>query len=135
MKIAVASRDGVTVAGHVGKCKSWIVFQADMTDVSQLGEPRLKMLELIVLPKALVFHHYKNDVPHPLAGCAVLIGASAGEGFLSKAALLGVETMLTEEPDPAKAVKDYISHLNLPIEPHQMGELNANGGDFFSSEH
>lgn len=135
MKIAVASRDGVTVAGHVGKCKNWIVFQVDTTGASPLGKPHLKMLELITLPKALVFHHYKNDAPHPLAGCVALIGASAGEGFASKTALLGIEAVITDESDPAQAVKDYLNHQTLAIEPHLIGELNANDGGFYSSEH
>lgn len=135
MKIAVASRDGVTVAEHVGKCKNWIVFKADMTGASPLGKPHLKMLELISLPKALVFHYYKNDMPHPLADCAALIGASAGEGFIGKTALMGIEAVITDETDPAQAVKEYLNHQTVPLEPHLIDGLNSNGGGLFTSEH
>ncbi|MDO6562091.1 hypothetical protein Q4488_01740 [Amphritea sp. 1_MG-2023] len=135
MKIAVASRDGVSVTDRVGKCKSWIVFQADISPNSPSQAPRLKMLELISLPKPLVFHHYKNDVPHPLADCDALIGGSAGECFISQAALLGVEAFTTDQSDPVQAVKDYLKHHALPIAPHVIGELGMNSSDLLSSGH
>ncbi|MGR9117479.1 MAG: hypothetical protein ACU85E_17165, partial [Gammaproteobacteria bacterium] len=61
----VASRDGQTVAGHIGKCAEWIIFEAEAAPNSE--HPRMEEVARIMLPKDLVFHYYKDDGPHPLA--------------------------------------------------------------------
>lgn len=132
MRIAVASRDGKKVSGHIGKCADWIVFDIQSSD-EQI--PVVKEAKRIKLDKEFVFHHYKDEKPHPLADCNAVIGASAGESFVSKMAKRGIEAVLTAEADPAKAVSDYIQDTLAPAKPRPVGEIICKIRDAFSSEH
>ncbi len=132
MRIAVASRDGRTVAGHIGKCEDWIVFEAEAgTDG---GAPYVLEVARVSLPKELVFHHYKDEGPHPLGDCAAVIGASAGDSFVAKMARRGMVAVLTAEPDPATAVADYVTQQVTPPKPRPIGGLICKIRDAFSSE-
>lgn len=133
MRVAVASRDGQTVAGHIGKCADWIVFEADPQSDGE--EPQVREVARVSLPKELVFHHYKDDSgPHPLGDCAAVIGASAGESFTAKMARRGMQAVLTAEPDPARAVADYVRQQVTPPRPRPIGGLICKIRDAFSSE-
>jgi predicted Fe-Mo cluster-binding NifX family protein len=132
MRIAVASRDGRTVAGHIGKCAEWVVYEAETA--SDSGQPRVEEVARVSLPKNLVFHHYNGDGPHPLADCSVVIGASAGDSFVAKMARRGIEAVLTAEPDPAKAVADYVGRTVIPPKPRPIGGLICKIRDAISSE-
>ncbi len=108
--IAVASRDGETVAGHIGKCADWIVFEA---------ADHVREVERVHLPKELIFHHYNDGAgkegSHPLDGCSVVIGASAGESFAGKMERRGIKVALTAESDPQTAVADFLKQtLSAP---------------------
>lgn len=120
MHIAVASRDGRTVAGHIGKCPEWIVYEVEAVPA---GEPQVTVSERVSLTKALVFHHYRDDRPHPLNHCTAVIGASAGDSFVAKMARRGIDTVLTAESDPAKAVAAYVKQKVTPPKPRPIGEL------------
>jgi len=132
MFIAVASRDGKTVAGHIGKCAEWIVFEAEAGDEPD-GVPVVREVERITLPKELVFHHYKDEGPHPLGRCRAVIGASAGDSFADKMRRRGIEAVLTAETDPATAVADFIRHAVTPAKPRPIGDLICKIRDAFSS--
>lgn len=132
MRIAVASRDGKGVSGHIGKCPDWIVFEVDLGDGSG-ADPIVNEVERIKLPKALVFHHYKDDGPHPLGRCHAVIGASAGDSFVNKMRGRGIEAVLTAEPDPVKAVTDYVRDSLLPAKPRPIGGLVCKIRDALSS--
>lgn len=134
MRIAVASRDGRTVAGHIGKCADWIVFEASGGDTHG-KDPDVTEVERISLPKDLVFHHFKGDRPHPLKDCTAVIGASAGESFVEKMRRRGIEAVLTAEPDPVIAVANYIRHRVTPPKPRPIGGLLCKIRDAFSSDH
>lgn len=121
MRIAVASRDGLSVSGHIGKCAEWILFEAAAGAYS--GRLQVTEIERIRLPKDLVFHHYNDEGPHPLGDCAAVIGASAGESFVAKMARRGIEAVLTAEPDPAKAVASYVRNRVTPPKPRPIGGL------------
>ena len=131
MRIAVASRDGKNVAGHIGKCADWIVFEVD--DDTDPKQPQVTEVERIKLPKALVFHHYKDDQPHPLGNCNAVIGASAGESFVRKMAKRGITAVLTAESDPTRAVRNYALQQLSPPRPRPIGELVCKVRDALSS--
>jgi predicted Fe-Mo cluster-binding NifX family protein len=133
IRIAVASRDGKTVAGHIGKCRNWIVFEVKYEEPDL--DPVVSELQRIELPRALAFHHYKDDRPHPLTECAAVIGASAGESFVKKMARRGIEAVLTAEPDPAAAVRACAEQNVIPPKPRPIGELFCKLRDAMSSEH
>ena len=122
MQIAVASKDGKTVAGHIGKCADWIVFEVTEDD-SPDSDYIVTEVERIKLPRDLVFHHYKDDGPHPLKSCKAVIGASAGESFVKKMNKRGIDAVLTAEPNPAQAVVDYVRENVTPPKPRPIGGL------------
>jgi predicted Fe-Mo cluster-binding NifX family protein len=132
MRIAVASRDGRTVAGHIGKCKQWLVFDVEKSERDK--EPQAQQAEQITLQKSQVFHHFKDEGPHPLSDCVAVIGASAGESFISKMARRGITAVLTAETDPAKAVADYVIQKIIPPKPRPIGGLICKIRDAISSE-
>ncbi|MBR9865801.1 MAG: hypothetical protein GYB20_01665 [Oceanospirillales bacterium] len=109
MKIAVASRDGISVAGRISKCKSWIVFQSGAAGSGLVDQQQIKLVEMIVLPREQVLQYYQDDMPHPLAECDAVIGASADENLVNMIALRGINAVLTAETDPVKAVAGYLS--------------------------
>jgi len=121
MRIAVASRDGLNVAGHIGKCPDWIVFEARPADSAENYD--IYEIERVKLSKEFVFHHYKEHAPHPLDACAVVIGASAGASFTDKMQHRGIEVVLTAEPNPFTAVTDYLRHALTPAKPRPIGSL------------
>lgn len=132
MRIAVASRDGKKVSGHIGKCADWIIFEVDSEQPS--GEsPVVREVERITLPRELVFHHFRDEGPHPLASCTAVIGASAGESFINKMRRRGMEAVLTAEPDPATAVADYVRNTVTPARPRPIGSLICKVRDALSS--
>ena len=119
LRIAVASRDGRKVAGHIGKCADWIIFEASMGE----GGAVVQEVERMTLPKAMVFHYYTDQAPHPLAACRVVIGASAGDSFVAKMQRRGFTIALTAEPDPATAVAAYLRQTLLPPRARPIGSL------------
>lgn len=132
MRIAVASRDGRTVAGHIGKCADWIVYEAEAGSPSEPA--RVAEVGRVALAKEFVFHHYQGDAPHPLAGCTAVIGASAGDSFVAKMAKRGIEAVLTAEPEPARAAADYVEHHVTPAKPRPIGGLICKLRDALSGE-
>lgn len=132
MDIAVASRDGRTVAGHIGKCADWIVFKVSVPQRED-AMPAVREKERVSLPKELVFHHYRDDKPHPLKRCAAVIGTSAGESFVSKMHRRGIEVVLTAESDPATAVADYVRRNVTPAKARPVGSLICKIRDALSS--
>ncbi|MCV6637160.1 hypothetical protein [Candidatus Albibeggiatoa sp. nov. NOAA] len=132
MRIAVASRDGETVTGHIGKCASWIIFA--ISHVEQASEPTVTEIERITLPKQFIFHYYKDEQPHPLQNCVAVIGASAGESFKRKMQRRGIEAVMTSESDPAQAVLNYACDNVTPPKPRPIGELICKMRDAFSSD-
>ncbi|MEK7989927.1 MAG: hypothetical protein VSS52_002875 [Thiotrichaceae bacterium] len=106
MRIAVASRDGKTIKGHMGKYPHWIIFEVSISE--QNPEPLVQELERITLEKQFTFHHYKDEQPHPLQSCVAVIGAGSGEGFKKKMEQRGIEAVIvTTELNPEQAVLDY----------------------------
>ncbi|PIW51346.1 MAG: hypothetical protein COW18_01570 [Zetaproteobacteria bacterium CG12_big_fil_rev_8_21_14_0_65_54_13] len=119
MQIAVASRDGLTVAGHIGKCADWIVFNV----AGSGADTAVREVARITLPRELVFHHYRDEIPHPLGACRVVIGASAGASFSDRMQERGIRVVLTAEPDPARAVSDYVNLALAPPKVRLIGSL------------
>lgn len=132
MRIAVASRDGKTVSGHIGRCADWIVYEI----TTEVEPAQVAEVERVTLSKELVFHHFQDDKPHPLQSCNVVIGSSCGESFVDKMKnKRGIEVVLTAETDPARAVVDYVSDTLLPAKPRPIGGLLCKIVDALSPGH
>lgn len=136
MRIAVASRDGETVSGHIGKCAQWIVYEVTPpSDAEGDGDVLIEEVERITLPKELIFHHYKDDRPHPLKTCSAVIGLSSGDNFKTKMQNRGIEPVMTAESDPQKAAVDYVRNTLLPPKPRPIGEIICKVHDAISRYH
>lgn len=133
-RVAVASRNGRTVAGHIGKCAHWIVYEALAGNAPE-DEPVVTEVERITLPKDLIFHHYHDERPHPLRNCVAVIGASAGESFVKKMRNRGIEAVLTAESDPGTAVADFVRSNVTPARSRPIGGLICKIRDAFASDH
>lgn len=131
MRIAAASRDGATLAGHIGKCDQWIVY--DVTNTAE-GESQIQEVERLRLPKELVFHYFRDDCPHPLADCVAVLGTSAGDNFIRKMQQRGIAAVLTAETDLQQAVTDYVHNQLSPPKPRPIGSLICKVHDLLSSD-
>lgn len=116
MKIAVASADFRNVTGHAGRARKFLVFE--VTAEGAAGDPIGVELE-----PDMVFHHFKDDRPHPLDGIDALITLSAGDSFIKKMADRGIDAVQTAETDSAKAVHDYVAAKLSPPKPRPIGGL------------
>lgn len=136
MLVAVASKDGHKVSGHIGKCADWVLFEVSFElngDNDSQAQPVLTKAGQIKLEKEFIFHHYKDEQPHPLADCKAVIGASAGESFIRKMAGRGIEAVMTAEPDPESAARDYALNQLPPPKPRPIGGLLCKLHDALSS--
>lgn len=126
MKIAVAvNNDFRKVAGHAGRARTWLVFEADETAIA--ADPGR-----IELAAEMVFHHFKDDAPHPLDGIDAIIAISAGDGFIKHMGKRGITVALTAETNPAKAAADYLAQCLAAPKPRPIGALICKTLDLFS---
>ena len=78
MKIAVPTKDWVAVSGHAGQARRWLVY--DLTDQGAAGP--LPAPTRVELANEQLFHHFRDDGPHPLDGVEIVLTGSAGDGFV-----------------------------------------------------
>jgi predicted Fe-Mo cluster-binding NifX family protein len=122
MKIAVASDDGITTTGHVGRCEMFLVF--DIKDNEIINKE--------IRPNSFTMHkngeHQENNHQHfehigrhggiisGLNDCQYLICCGAGPGLISDLKDNGVDVLLIDEMEAEMAVKALISGtlINYP---------------------
>ncbi|MDE2584609.1 MAG: hypothetical protein KGN39_04355 [Betaproteobacteria bacterium] len=107
MKIAIAAKDYATVSSHAGQARHWLLYDCQPGQSLPAGE-RIKLAQEQVL------HHFDDQGPHPLDGVAVVIAASAGDGFIRHMAKRGAQVLLTGETDPAAALARVMAGEVLP---------------------
>lgn len=110
MKIAVATKDFLTVSGHAGQAKAWLLWDLTEHHSTQL----LPLPQQVTLLPEQVLHHFKDDGPHPLDGVDVVIAASAGDGFVRHMRQRGTDVLLTGEDDPVAALTAVLAGQALP---------------------
>ncbi len=111
MKIAIATKDWQTVSGHAGKACCWLLYSLapGMDGMAALPAP-----VRVELAKDQVFHHFRDDGPHPLDGIDIAVAGSAGDGFIRHMQKRGVQVLLTGETDPAAALTRILAGEALP---------------------
>jgi len=138
MRIAVASHDGLTVEGDIGRWRKWIVFEIEAREErEERGRSTLKRLKpsrTLILPKAMVLHHYRDGQSHPLADCDAVIGAISSESVVRRMALRGVDAVATAETDLYKALSDYIKRQITPPQQRCIEALIFRVRAFFSAD-
>ena len=125
MRIAVATPDYRTVGGHAGQARRWLVFEAAPGKAPALAGH-------VELTKEQVFHHWRDEGPHPLDGVAAVIAASAGDGFIRRMEKRGVAAVMTGEADPGKAVAAWCADAVTPPKPRPIGRLLCKVRDLLS---
>ncbi len=105
MKIAVATRDWTAVSGHAGQTRTWVVYDlAGHREGSPLPTP-----SRVTLAEDELFHHFRDDGPHPLDGVEIVVAGSAGDGFIRHMRTRGADVLLTGETDPAVALAKILA--------------------------
>ncbi|MFC0243316.1 NifB/NifX family molybdenum-iron cluster-binding protein [Rhodopseudomonas telluris] len=128
MKIAIPTADWITVSGHAGQARQWLVY--DLTghhDGDTLPSPARVELTKEQLP-----HHFKDDGPHPLDGVEVIVAGSAGDGFVRHMKKRGADVLLTGETDPAAALDHVIKGEALPDQRFDITTTLCRLRDLFS---
>ncbi|MGP0060782.1 MAG: NifB/NifX family molybdenum-iron cluster-binding protein [Beijerinckiaceae bacterium] len=128
MKIAVATKDWVAVSSHAGQARRWLVFDpAEQTLGESLPPPTR-----VELAKEQLFHHFRDDAPHPLDGVEIVVAGSAGDGFIRRMRRRGAEVLLTGETDPATALARIIAGETLPDQRFDITTSLCKLRDLFS---
>lgn len=125
MKIAIATKDFIHVAGHAGQSRHWLLHDSDAGAAPA---------QRISLDKDQVFHHWEEEgsAPHPLDGIEVIIAGSAGDGFLRRMRQRGIEVLLTGEKDAEKALAAVLAGEVLAEPGFHPTQLLCKLRDLFS---
>jgi predicted Fe-Mo cluster-binding NifX family protein len=120
MKIGVTSQNFRTITAHAGMARRFMIFEAAG------GQP--VEIARLDLPAEMSLHAHPIGAAHPIDQIDILITASAGEGFIHKAAERGVKVILTSETDPLAAVSAVLSGAPLPAPAPEEEDDHAPGG-------
>jgi hypothetical protein len=125
MKIAIATKNYATVAGHAGQSRDWNIY--DCTP----GQP-LPPARAVTLAKEDVLHHFDDSRPHPLDGVEIVVARSAGEGFIRHMHQRGAQVLLTGETDPEAALHKILAGEALPEKRFDITTTLCKLRDLFS---
>jgi len=120
MIVAVASQNFTTVTQHAGKTRRFLLFEA------VAGQP-VRPAGRLDLPEGQAIHDFASDAPHPLDQARAVIAGSAGDGFVRRMATRGIDTILTQETDPLKAVEQYLAGTIGATDPESAGPCGCHG--------
>jgi predicted Fe-Mo cluster-binding NifX family protein len=104
LKIAVATNDNQTVAGHVGRCKSFLVFETDGP----------KIIDKVIRINSFTNHgkhhgHNHHNLIDGLKDCDALIFNHGGWRLIDDLKAHNINPILTNEVSAVDAVLKYIS--------------------------
>jgi hypothetical protein len=106
----VATRDWVSVAGHAGQARCWLLYDLAGHRAGEILPPPRR----VELGKDQLFHHFRDDAPHPLDGVEIIVAGSAGDGFVRHMQKRGADVLTTGETDPAHALARIVAGEALP---------------------
>lgn len=110
MKIAIATKDFLTVSGHAGQSRTWLLYDLSNHSPEKLLPPPVR----VELAKEQVLHVFEDNEAHPLDGVDVVVAGSAGDGFIRHMRKRGADVLLTGESDPTIALTKIIAGEALP---------------------
>ena len=106
MKIAVASQNGKTISGHVGRITGFTIFTLD--------EERNFTSDRIKLEKDQTFHSLHHNLPPALHDIDMLITGGHGPSLVQRLNAIGLRNVITTEKNPEKAIELLIEG-KLPV--------------------
>jgi predicted Fe-Mo cluster-binding NifX family protein len=122
--IALTCQNRREITAHAGQCRNFLIVEVQD---GRIGEPRL-----LELPREACLHEAAGDQPHPLDAVDWLVSGSMGAGLRRRLAQRGVQTRLTTERDPMRAVQRLLCG-DLPDEAapneHGAGSAHESGHD------
>ena len=128
MKIAIATKDWLSISGHAGQARCWLVYDFGQTPpAGSLPQP-----QCVELAKHQVMHHCEDDGPHPLDGVDIVVAGSAGDGFVRHMKKRGAEVLLTGETDPTAALTRILAGEALPDQRFDVTTALCKLRDLFS---
>jgi predicted Fe-Mo cluster-binding NifX family protein len=127
MKIAIATKDWIAVSSHAGQARRWLVYDSAEHRLGESLPPTR-----VELAKEQLFHHFRDDAPHPLDGVEIIVAGSAGDGFVRRMQRRGTEVLLTGETDPATALARIIAGEALPDQRFDITTSLCKLRDMFS---
>ncbi|MFY9639578.1 MAG: hypothetical protein WCD20_11865 [Rhodomicrobium sp.] len=128
MRVAIATKNWLTVSGHAGQARCWLVY--DLAP-GQADRP-LPAPARVELDKQEVLHHFRDDGPHPLDGVDIVVAGSAGDGFVRHMQKRGTEVLLTGETDPSEALARILAGEALPDQRFDVTTALCKLRDLFS---
>jgi predicted DNA-binding protein (UPF0251 family)/predicted Fe-Mo cluster-binding NifX family protein len=104
MNIAVSTMDGSTICGHLGKCKTFLIYETDGKEVKK---------KYLRAAGSACPGHGEGSEGHahnvsPFAGCHAVITQGMGQGMLNGLVHAGIQPVITDQTDPDKAVKLFL---------------------------
>jgi predicted Fe-Mo cluster-binding NifX family protein len=111
MKIAVTSQNRREITGHAGKCRKFWIYE--------ITENKINKKTLLELPKEQSFHESSPQTPHPLDDIQVLIVGGMGRGLARRISMKGIESIVTSEKEPDKAIEAYLDGSLKRLESHE----------------
>ena len=112
MNIAVSTADGNTICGHLGKCRSFIIYETEG------GEIKAKRLTGTAgscpghgVQGAEVHGGHAVHGGHNLsqfAGCQAVITQGMGQGMIDGLTAAGIKPVITDMSDPDLAVMKFL---------------------------
>lgn len=117
MKIAVASDDGKTITGHVGKCEMFLVFEVNNKEITNF-EKRENSFTMHKKGGHQYQHHnheHQSNGRHTgiiegLKDCNYLFCCSGGPGLIDDLNANGIQTIFTEELNAEDSVKMFLDN-------------------------
>lgn len=115
MKIAVASDDGKTIAAHLGRCRSFLIYQIENGEIKNKSK-----LENEFTPHALGechdethghtegHHHSHQPVLDALKDCQAVITGGMGWRFAEDLKARNIQPIMTVKRPADEAVEEYI---------------------------
>jgi len=109
MNIAVSTVDGKTICGHLGKCKTFIIYETEGAEI------KAKRLTGVAgsCPSLGGGHEHEghghggHNMSH-FDGCHAVITQGMGQGMIDGLTAQGIQPVITDMSDPDLAVMKFL---------------------------
>lgn len=126
--VAVASQNKKIIFEHAGKCRNFIIYTINNSNIDHIKILELSKEETL----HNMSHSASNTIKETLLGADILLTRGVGNGLIQKLARQNVACYKIEETDPDTAIHKLISGTLEAVAPvsHEKTGCNCNcGGD------
>lgn len=116
MKIAVATDDGINVAGHTGRCQGFVIFEIADGIATRL-EYRPNAFTAHArgecagdhAPGAQPGHHSHGPLLEAIGDCSALVSRGMGPRLKNDLAARGIDALVTRSPQVEQTAEEFAS--------------------------